>query len=526
MNINPAVVFLLALAACLVGVAVTYLVVTAQSKTRAVEVSTALAEAERRSAQADTSIETRHKELQIEAREQVQREVALLRETIEKETADRRQEIKEGEQRLRERESQMERRAKNLDARDKAIEAQEAEAKKHLQEAQLTVQTSRDEQKRELERVARLPVAEAREILLQRVEEEVREEMSRVARRIEESVREDAERNARKVLALAIQRCAVDQTAETAVSVVPLPSDELKGRIIGREGRNIRTFEQLSGCDLIIDDTPEAVVVSCFEPMRREIARLALVNLVNDGRIHPARIEDMLNKARLDVQQRMREAADKATAEAHVRLSKPLLEVFGRLLYRTSYGQNILKHSVEVSGIAASIAAEIGADAQLCKRAGLLHDIGKALDQEHEGTHIELGEELLRRNREPEPVIRAAMEHHMDIGAMTSLEAVIVQIADAISSSRPGARRENVETYIKRLQNLERIGDSFQGVEKTFAIQAGREVRIIVKPDQLDDLLSLRLARDVAQRIQEEMTYPGEIKVTVIREMRSVEYAR
>ncbi|HEX8834480.1 MAG TPA: ribonuclease Y [Abditibacteriaceae bacterium] len=519
---NPLIPIIVAIVAALLGVVITYVVVTAQSKSQAAEAKAAIAEAERRSIAADSNVEARQKELQLEAREEVQREVQRLRETIEKETADRRNEVKEAERRLRERETQIDRRAKNLDGREKSLDSRDAEVQKKLEEAGAVV----EQQKHELERVAQLPVAEAREILLQRVEEEARSEMSRVARRIEDEMRDEAEGRARKVLALTMQRCAVDQTAETSVSVVPLPSDELKGRIIGREGRNIRTFEQLSGTDLVIDDTPEAVVISCFEPMRREIARLALANLVSDGRIHPARIEDMLNKARLEVQQKMREAAEKATTEAHVRLPKPLMEVFGRLLYRTSYGQNMLKHSVEVATFSGIIAAEIGADAVVARRAGLLHDIGKALDHEYEGTHIELGTDLLKRHKETDHVIRAAMEHHNDVATMTCVEAVIVQMADAISSSRPGARRENVETYIKRLQNLEKIADSFEGVEKAFAIQAGREVRIIVKPDQVDDLLSLRMARDVAQRIQEEMTYPGEIKVTVIREMRSVDYAR
>ncbi|MBV9471007.1 MAG: ribonuclease Y [Abitibacteriaceae bacterium] len=482
----------------------------------------ATADAQRRMADFDTKIETRYKELQLEKRDEVQKEVARLSGVIEKEIADRRSEVKDAERRLRERETQLERRSKNLDAREKSLGQRDAEAQNRLQEAEAIV----EQQKQELERVAQLPIAQAREILLQRVEEEARAEIDRLVRQIEEEARDKAEEKARKIIMLAIQRCAVDQTAETAVSVVPLPSDELKGRIIGREGRNIRTFEQLSGCDLIIDDTPEAVVISSFEPVRREIARIALGNLVNDGRIHPARIEDMLNKAKTEVQQRMREAADNASAEANVRLPKPLLEVFGRLLYRTSYGQNILKHSVEVPTIAATIAAELGADVNVAKRAALLHDIGKALDADHEGTHVDLGVELMKRHRESDAVIRAAGEHHLDVGAMTSLESVIVQIADAISSSRPGARRENVETYIKRLQNLERIADSFEGVEKSYAIQAGREVRIVVKPDKVDDLASLRIARDVAQRIQDEMTYPGEIKITVIREMRSVDYAR
>jgi ribonuclease Y len=522
MQPNLPTVIILILLATVAGVVITYLVISAQYKVRSAEAAAAVAEAERRNQLADTSLESRYKELQVEAREEVQREVQRLRETIERETADRRAELKEGERRLRDRETQLERRIKSLEQRDKTLDEREAEIAARLNEAAQVVV----EQKKELERVAQMPVPEAREILLKRVEEESRNEMNRVVNRIEDEMRDEAENRARKVLTMAIQRCAVDQTAESAVAVVPLPSDEMKGRIIGREGRNIRTFEQLSGCDLVIDDTPEAVVVSCFEPMRREIARLALSTLVQDGRIHPARIEEMLNKAKADVQTKMREAAEKATTEAHVRLSKPLMEVFGRLLYRTSYGQNMLKHSVEVSAIAASIAAEIGADVQVCKRAGLLHDIGKALDHEFEGTHIELGEELLRRHREADNVVRAAMEHHNDVASMSSLESVIIQVADAISSSRPGARRENVETYVKRLQNLERIADSFQGVEKAFAIQAGREVRIIVRPDQIDDLLSLRMARDVAQRIQDEMTYPGEIKVTVIRETRSVDYAR
>jgi ribonuclease Y len=514
--------YIIAVVATLLGIAITFVVVTSKFKTETDAARAALDAAQKRSAAADSNIEARHRELQLEAREQVQREVLRLREAIEKETAERRSELKEVERRLRERELQLDRRAKNLDIRDKALDDRDAEVQKRLDEAADIV----NQQKRELDRVAQMTVPEARELLLQRVEEEARSEMNRVARRIEEEVHEQAETRARKVLALVMQRCAVDQTAETAVSVVPLPSDELKGRIIGREGRNIRTFEQLSGCDLIIDDTPEAVVISSFDPMRREIARIALLNLVNDGRIHPARIEDMLAKAKAEVQQKMREAAEKATTEAHVRLPRPIMDIFGRLLYRTSYGQNILKHSVEVSALAAMIAAEVGADVNVAKRAGLLHDLGKALDHEQEGTHVELGMEVLRRYKESEEVIRAAEEHHLDPSAMSSVEAVIVQIADAVSSSRPGARRENVETYIKRLQNLERIADSFEGVEKSFAIQAGREVRIIVKPDKVDDLLSLRMARDVAQRIQEEMTYPGEIKVTVIREMRSIEYAR
>lgn len=498
-----------------------------RSKTTDADAAVATAEekirlANEKAAEVEANIAARYKELQVEAREQVQSEVQRLRETIEKESQERRLEIKETEKRLREREVHMERRLRQLDGREKSLNGREGEIQQKIEEAEQLIVAQRGE----LERVAQLPVAEARELLLTRVEEEARTEMNRVVRRVEEEASEKAEEKARRIITMAIQRCAVDQTAESSVAVVPLPSDELKGRIIGREGRNIRTFEQISGCDLVIDDTPEAVVISSFEPVRREIARMALSTLVNDGRIHPARIEEVLNKSKAEVEQKMREAADHATAQAKVRLPRGVLEVFGRLLYRTSYGQNILKHSVEVSVLAASIAAEVGADVNTCKRAGLLHDIGKALDCDQEGTHIDLGMELLRKHRESEAVITAAGEHHIDPSAMTSLESVIVQVADAVSSSRPGARRENVETYIKRLQNLERIADSFEGVEKSYAIQAGREVRIVVRPEKVDDLSSLRMARDVAQRIQDEMTYPGEIKVTVIRETRAVDYAK
>jgi len=470
----------------------------------------------------------RQKLLQLEAREETQREVSHLRELIEGEAATRRAELKDTESRLREhetlvreRESGLERRAKTLDGRERSLQSKESDLDKRL----LDVQKLTEAQTAELHRVAALNPTDAREVVLARAEVEARAAMAQVVTRIEEQARDGAEERARKILALAIQRCAVDQTSETAVSVVALPSEDLKGRIIGREGRNIRTFEQLSGTDLIIDDTPEVVMVSCFDPVRREIARIALTSLVNDGRIHPARIEETLARAEGEVQIKMREAAERATTEANVRLPKPVLEVFGKLLYRTSYGQNILHHSVEMAKIASSIAAELGADVQVAKRAALLHDIGKALDHDHEGTHVELGIELLTRHRESEAVIRAAGEHHLDVEQMTSLESVIVQVADMISSSRPGARRENVEIYIKRLELLERIADSFPGVEKSYAIQAGREVRIVVKPDQVDDLAAMRLARDVAQRVQDEMTYPGEIRVTVIRETRAMDIA-
>ena len=486
------------------------------------EVEQALQEAREKTASSDADLATKTRELEVESREKVQLEVARLRESIEKDNADRRRDLKESERRFREQEKELERRAQKLTGREKNLTQQENDINQRIHDAQELVSKQRDE----LQRVAGLTSDEAREVLLERVAEEARKEMNAVVARIEREAEERAEEKARKIIVMAIQRCAVDQTTESAVSVVPLPSDELKGRIIGREGRNIRTFEQLSGTDLIIDDTPEAVVVSCFEPVRREIARVALANLVSDGRIHPGRIEDVLEKAKAEVNTRMREAAEAAVAEAHVRLPRPVLEVFGRLLYRTSYGQNILKHSVEVSTIAATIAAEVGANVNIAKRGALLHDIGKALDHEHEGTHIDLGVELLRRHKEQEAVIATVAEHHLDVANMSSLESVIVQMADAISSARPGARRENAEIYVKRLENLERIANSFQGVEKSFAIQAGRELRIVVKPGDVDDLTAIKISREVATQIQDEMTYPGEIRVTVIRETRAVEYAK
>ena len=478
-------------------------------------------DATRKLAELENDLARRQAELRVEGREEIQREIAKLRDGIEAEAADRRAQIKDSETRLREREARLDGRAREVETRDVNLGAR-------AQQLELKITESDDligARTAEIERVARLSEGEAKELLLERVAAEARDAMADVAARIEEEARDKAEERARKIIVMAIHRCAVDQTSESAVSVVPLPTEDLKGRIIGREGRNIRTFEQLSGTDLIIDDTPEAVMVSCFDPVRREIARQALADLVSDGRIHPARIEEVLARAKTEITTKMREAAERACTDANVRLPKPMMEVVGRLLYRTSYGQNILKHSVEMSKIAATIAVEVGADMAVAKRAAFLHDIGKALDHDHEGSHVDLGVELMTRHREADAVIRAAGEHHMDTGQMSSLEAVIVQIADMMSSARPGARRENVEIYMKRLTELEKIADSFEGVEKSYAIQAGREVRIVVKPERVDDLAALRLARDVARRVQDEMTYPGEIKITVIRETRASEVA-
>ena len=478
-------------------------------------------EATRKLADLESDLSRRQAELRVEGREEIQREIAKLRDGIEADVADRRAQLKDSETRLREREGRLDNRVKEVEARDKNLGARAGQLELKISDADALIGA----RNAELERVARLSGAEAKELLLERVAAEARDAMAGVAARIEEEAREKAEERARKIIVMAIHRCAVDQTSESAVSVVPLPTEDLKGRIIGREGRNIRTFEQLSGTDLIIDDTPEAVMVSCFDPVRREIARQALADLVSDGRIHPARIEEVLARAKTEITTKMREAAERACSEAGVRVPKPMMEVVGRLLYRTSYGQNILKHSVEMAKIAATIAVEVGADVAVAKRAAFLHDIGKALDHDHEGSHVDLGVELMKRHRESDAVIRAAGEHHMDTGQMSSLESVIVQIADMMSSARPGARRENVEIYMKRLAELEKIADSFEGVEKSYAIQAGREVRIVVKPERVDDLAALRLARDVARRVQDEMTYPGEIKITVIRETRASEVA-
>jgi ribonuclease Y len=514
--------YLISIVAALIGVAVGVGLVWLVLRQKTSAAQSALEEARQRTAQADATLAERHEQLEKESRIAVQAEVKELRETIEREMAERSKDLKDGERRLRERESQIDKRLRGLDQREKNLARRDKEAEERVAEAEAL----RDRQKGELERVSQLTGDQARDILLKRVAEEARDEMDRVVQRIHENAHNHAEEKARKIITLAIHRCCVDQTAESAVSVVQLPSDDLKGRIIGREGRNIRAFEQRTGCDLIIDDTPEAVVVSSFDAVRREIARTALSTLVSDGRIHPGRIEEVVDKAEKEVGLRMREAADKATAEANVRLPRPVLEVVGRLLFRTSYGQNILKHSVECAVIAASIASELGANVKVARRGAFLHDIGKALDHDQEGTHVDLGVELLRRHREDEAVITTVAEHHLDVGQMSSLESVIVQVADAISSSRPGARRENLETYIRRLENLERIADSFEGVEKSFAIHAGRELRIIVQPEKVDDLSALRMAREVADRVQEEMTFPGEIKVTVIRETRATDYAR
>ena len=460
---------------------------------------------------------------QRDALREARDETARFRATIERENAERRAELQRQERRNQQKDEALERKIDALEQRERKLTAME----RRLEQAQEEVENLRLMQVSEIERIAQLSVEQAKELLLTRIEDQVRAEAAQRVRLIEEQAREEADSRAREIITLAIQRCASDQVAEAVVSVVPLPNDEMKGRIIGREGRNIRALEATTGVDLIIDDTPEAVILSGFDPVRREVARLALTKLILDGRIHPARIEEVVAKARQEVDAVVREAGEQAAMEANVHGLQPeLLKIIGRLHFRTSYGQNVLAHSVEVSILAATIAHELGADVNVCKTAALLHDMGKAIDQEVEGPHAIIGGEIARRFGKSPKIIHAMVAHHATESEPQSLEAAIVQAADAISAARPGARRETIDLYIKRLEALEGIANSFTGVEKSFAIQAGREVRIIVKPEEIDEFSANRLASDIAHKIEESLDYPGQIKVCVVRETRSVDYAR
>ena len=440
----------------------------------------------------------------------------------EKEMRERRNEVQRSERHLIQREETLDKKAANLEAREESLNQRFANLTK--QEAEL--EELKGKQITELERIAAMTRDEAKEIIVSKVQKEAYHDAAAMVRDIEAQAREEGDKKARNIVALAIQKCAADHVAESTVSVINLPNDDMKGRIIGREGRNIRALETATGVDLIIDDTPEAVIVSAFDPVRREIARLAVEKLIMDGRIHPARIEETVEKARRDVETQIREAGENAVFETNQHgIHQELVKILGRLKYRTSYGQNVLKHSIEVSHLAGLMAAELGADVQLCKRAGLLHDIGKAVDHESEGTHVSLGVELAKKYRESDAVIHCIAAHHNDVEPQT-VEAVLIQAADAISAARPGARRESLENYIKRLEKLEEIANSFDGVEKCYAIQSGREVRIMVKPEDVNDDGIKILAKEIAKRIEEQMEYPGQIRVNVIRETRSTEYAK
>jgi ribonuclease Y len=470
-------------------------------------------------------LENAQKDAEAKAREAVveaKDEAFRIRREAEREIREQRAELQRLERRVGQREENQERKQENLERRERQL----TEEEQRLAGLREEIGRLKQHQQDELQRIAGLTTDEARAQVLAKVEQETRNEAVQIIRRIETEARDEGDRRARDILALAIQRCASEHTAEVTVSVVPLPNEEMKGRIIGREGRNIRTLENLTGVDLIIDDTPEAVTISSFDPVRREVARLALEKLMVDGRIHPGRIEEIVEKSRRELDEQVREAGEEAAFEANVHgLHPEELLVLGRLKFRHSYGQNMLRHSVEVALLAGLLATHLEADPKLARRAGLLHDIGKALTHEVEGTHVEIGADLARRYHEPPEVINAIGYHHGEEEA-TSLEAVLVAAADAISASRPGARKETVEMYIKRLQSLEQLAVGFAGVEKAYAIQAGREIRVIVKPTEIDDVGAAALARDLARKIEEDLKYPGQIKVTVLRETRVVEYAR
>jgi ribonuclease Y len=482
------------------------------------EIGSAEEEARRIINEAIKSAESKKREATVEAREVIVKE----RNEFEKEVKDRRSEMQRQENRLNQKEENLDRKSENLEKKENLVSAKLSE----MEAEKAELDRLRDSQTEVLERISGLTTEEAKRYLIEQLEDEVTHEKAVKLKEIQAQFKEEADTYAREQIALAIQRCAADHVAEATVSVVPLPNDEMKGRIIGREGRNIRTLETMTGVDLIIDDTPEAITVSCFDPVRREIARLALEKLILDGRIHPTRIEEMVEKAKREVDATIKAEGERAVFETNVHgLNPELVKLLGRQRYRTSYGQNVLNHSIEVSHLAGLLAAEIGANVAEAKRAGLLHDLGKSIDHEVEGSHVQIGVELARKYKESEAVIHAIEAHHGDVEPKT-IVACLVQAADAISAARPGARKENVEYYIKRLEKLEELTSSFPGVDKAYAIQAGREVRIMVKPEEVSEDRMVLLAREIAKKIEDELEYPGQIKVNLVRETKAIEYAK
>lgn len=516
---NPILaVVLIIVAAALAGGVAFFAGINHRKKIAETEIGSAETEAKRIVSDAMKTAEARKKETILEGKDEVHK----FRSETEKEIAERRREVQRQERRIQTKEENLDKKMANLEVKEENIAKKEKSAEKELEEAE-KVKNSQFEM---LERISGYTMDQAKDLLLTQLDNELTHEKASKLMDYEQQLKEESDKKARNIISLAIQRCAADHVAEATVSVVPLPNDEMKGRIIGREGRNIRTIETLTGVDLIIDDTPEAITISCFEPVRREIARVALEKLVSDGRIHPARIEEMVDKARREVEQTIKAEGERAVIEAGVNGVHPeLIKLLGRLRYRTSYGQNVLNHSLEVSYVSGVIASELGLNPTIAKRAGLLHDVGKALDHEMEGSHIELGVEVAKKYKESEAVIHAIAAHHGDVEAKTVV-ACIVQAADAVSAARPGARRENLENYIKRLQKLEEVASSFEGVESSYAIQAGREVRIMVRPEIITDDRMVLLAREICQKIESDLDYPGQIKVNIIRENRATEYAK
>ncbi|MCI6496789.1 MAG: ribonuclease Y [Anaeromassilibacillus sp.] len=509
----------IAVAALLIGISAgIYLGIQRRKKIAEAEIGSAEQEAKRIVSEAIKTAEAKKKEAVLEGKDELHR----LRSENEKEIADRRKEVQRQERRIQQKEETLDKKLDNLEAKEEKVSKKLKDADAKLEE----IGKIKSSQFEMLERISGYTAEQAKSYLLSQLDSELTHEKATKIMEYEQRLKEEADAKARNIITLAIQRLAADQVAEATVSVVPLPNDEMKGRIIGREGRNIRTIETLTGVDLIIDDTPEAIALSCFEPVRREIARVAIEKLISDGRIHPARIEETVEKARREVELAIKQDGERAVIEVGVNGIHPeLIKLLGRLRYRTSYGQNVLNHSIEVAYLCGLIATELGLDPTVAKRAGLLHDIGKALDHEHEGSHIELGVEVARKYRENDAVIHAIQAHHGDVEAKTVV-ACIVQAADAISAARPGARRENLENYIKRLQKLEEVASSFNGVERCFAIQAGREIRIMIKPEVVKDEGMIPLAREICKKIESDLEYPGQIKVNIIRESRAIDYAK